>query len=411
VLSSRSSGTARAPRSCACPRSTRPPSVETLHEAGFKLIIMANHAIRSSIKAMTETLTTLRQERATRAASTTRSSRSSASTSLVGVDKMKRGRRELPAFGQPGRGARRSSALGQSQGLLPLTELPKPMLDIKGKTILERQIEVLNDVRREGHRRRARLQEGSGQAPERPLLRQRRLRLDQRGGLAVRRQEGAEAGRSVVLYGDILFERGHLEKLLKSPADITLLVDPRESYAQIKDERPKAPWETRGEPDLVSSRTRRRRATASSAPTQPHLVAASAARSTAPGARRVRRHGDVQRRRARARSPTSGASSARRKGDGQVPGGRVAPRRVVHRSAAGARRQGVTRSRPSTSTRAGSRSTRSRTTDALGRCSRSERDVSRIEGALARPRLRGRAQGERASISSRACPAPCSRGS
>ena len=36
-------------------------------------------------------------------------------------------------------------AAGQSQGLLPLTEnLPKTMLDIKGKSILERQIDVLN---------------------------------------------------------------------------------------------------------------------------------------------------------------------------------------------------------------------------------------------------------------------------
>jgi phosphoenolpyruvate phosphomutase len=36
--------------------------VETLHEAGFKLIIFANHAVRSSIKAMTETLQTLKRE-------------------------------------------------------------------------------------------------------------------------------------------------------------------------------------------------------------------------------------------------------------------------------------------------------------------------------------------------------------
>ena len=36
--------------------------VDTLHQAGFKLIIFANHAVRSSIKAMTETLQTLKRE-------------------------------------------------------------------------------------------------------------------------------------------------------------------------------------------------------------------------------------------------------------------------------------------------------------------------------------------------------------
>ena len=59
-------------------------------------------------------------------------------------------------------------------------------------------------------------------------------------------------GPFLFLYGDILFERGHLEKMLKSPADISLLVDRAwgESYAQLKNGGDqKAPWEGRGAPD------------------------------------------------------------------------------------------------------------------------------------------------------------------
>ena len=37
--------------------------------------------------------------------------------------------------------------------------------------------------------------------------------------------ENEMKGRTIVLYGDIIFETGILEKLLKSPADITLVVD------------------------------------------------------------------------------------------------------------------------------------------------------------------------------------------
>jgi phosphoenolpyruvate phosphomutase len=54
------------------------------------------------------------------------------------------------------------------------------------------------------------------------------------------------SGPFVFLYGDILFERGHLEKLLKSPADISLLVD--RSFAEGA--LPQASG--RGAPDLVA---------------------------------------------------------------------------------------------------------------------------------------------------------------
>src|SRR5262249_55226118 len=117
--------------------------VDALHQPGFKLIIMANHDMRSSIKAITDTLRTLRSEQYA----------ASADENVVplkrvyepdGVEKRRKKGKPFFPSGSPGVTAV-SVAGGQSRGLLRLREeLPKPMLDIKGKSILERQIEVLN---------------------------------------------------------------------------------------------------------------------------------------------------------------------------------------------------------------------------------------------------------------------------
>lgn len=217
--------------------------VETLHEAGFKLIIMANHAVRSSIKAMTETLQTLKREMYTgsvedKVVPLTRV------YELVGVDKMSKDEGAFMPSESPGVTAVILAA-GASQGLLPLTEeLPKPMLDIKGKTILERQIEVLNAC---GVKDIAVVRGYKKDAIKLP-----NVRYYDNDEYATTNEvtslfrAGKElSGPFLFLYGDILFERGHLEKLLKSPADVSLLVD--RSYAEGG--RPDA---GRGAPDLVA---------------------------------------------------------------------------------------------------------------------------------------------------------------
>ena len=230
----------------------RTTKVETLHQAGFKLIIMANHAVRSSIKAMTETLQTLRKEGYTGSVDD-KVVPLERVYELVGVDKMKSEEKAFLPSGSPGVTAVILAA-GQSQGLLPLTEnLPKPMLDIKGKTILERQIEVLNAC---GVKDIAVVRGYKKEAIKLPNVRyydndDYATSSEVASLFAASKELG---GPFLFLYGDILFERGHLEKLLKSPADISLLVDRAwgESYAQIKaNSELKAPWEGRGAPDLV----------------------------------------------------------------------------------------------------------------------------------------------------------------
>jgi phosphoenolpyruvate phosphomutase len=201
---------------------------------------------------MTETLTTLRKEGYTGSVDD-KVVPLERVYDLVGVDKMKREEKAFLPSGSPGVTAVILAA-GQSQGLLPLTEnLPKPLLDIKGKTILERQIEVLNAC---GVKDIAVVRGYKKEAIKLP-----NVRYYDNDEFATSSEvfslfrAGKELGGPFLfLYGDILFERGHLEKILKSPADVSILVDRAwgESYAQVKSTADqKAPWETRGVPDLV----------------------------------------------------------------------------------------------------------------------------------------------------------------
>lgn len=220
----------------------RTTTVNTLHEAGFKLIIFANHAIRSAIKAMTETLTTLRREMYTGSVDD-KVVPLERVYQLVGVDKMKHDESRFLPSGSPGITAVILAA-GQSQGLLPLTEeLPKPMLDLKGKTILERQIDVLNAC---GVKDIVVVRGYKKEAIKLPNVRY--YDNDEftttNEVFSLFRAAKELSGPFVVLYGDIVFERGHLEKLLKSPADISVVVD----RAFVEGQRPK---DARGVPDLV----------------------------------------------------------------------------------------------------------------------------------------------------------------
>ncbi len=217
--------------------------VEDLHKAGFKLIIFANHAVRSSIKAMTETLQTLKKEMFTGSVKD-KVVPLPRVYQLVGVEKMTKEEGQFMPSESPGVTAVILGA-GQSQGLLPLTEnLPKPMLDIKGKTLLERQIEVLNAC---GIKDIAVVRGYKKEALNVPNVRfydndQFATTNEVESLFTAKKELG---GSFLFLYGDILFERGHLEKLLKSPADISLLVD-----RAWKDASATAPA-GRGAPDLV----------------------------------------------------------------------------------------------------------------------------------------------------------------
>ena len=121
--------------------------------------------------------------------------------------------------------------------MLPLIEdRPKALLDIKGKSILERQVETLNACNIKD------IVVVRGYQKDKFTLPNIRYydneQYEKNFDLASLFCAEAELrGRCLVLYGDILFDRSVLEKLLQSDKDISLVVD-RAWYDQRRDVRP-----------------------------------------------------------------------------------------------------------------------------------------------------------------------------
>jgi phosphoenolpyruvate phosphomutase len=198
-------------------------SAGELDELGYKVVIFANHALRASVKAMQTVLATLR-ESGTPASADPYIVELDEIYRLVGVERM---REQEEAFMPAGTAKVRAVILaaGADDKLLPLTEdRPKCMLDVKGKTILERQVELLNsygikDVAVVRGYRKERVDltniryfdnddyESTGEA------------------VSLFKAESFFDGPLLVIYGDILFEREVLEKLLRSDAPSTIVVD------------------------------------------------------------------------------------------------------------------------------------------------------------------------------------------
>ena len=201
------------------------PSVtfEELEAAGVKLVIWANQVLRGAVRGMQGTLATLGRTRRL-------SALDDHIVTLeeiyrhVGVEEFKEIEREfLPRGVSDARAV--VIAAGSGKSLLPLTQdRPKCMLDIKGRTVLERQLETLRAcglheiavVR--GYRKEtvvapgARLYDNDAYEETGELV-------------SLFAAEPELQGRFVFLYSDVLFERAVLEKVLRAPGDIVIAVD------------------------------------------------------------------------------------------------------------------------------------------------------------------------------------------
>jgi phosphoenolpyruvate phosphomutase len=194
-----------------------------LAAAGFKFVIFANQALRAAVKAMRESLAILKQE--TRpAAVDNRIATLPEIYELVGVPDLQANEQK---FLLPG-GYNVTAiviAAGFEQALLPLTEdRPKAMLEIKGQTILERQIHALNqcgvkDVVVVRGYRKEQLNVPNVRYYDND-------RFHETGELvSLFLAEAEMSGRFLFLYSDIIFDPAIVEKLLKSQADISVVVD------------------------------------------------------------------------------------------------------------------------------------------------------------------------------------------
>jgi phosphoenolpyruvate phosphomutase len=194
-----------------------------LEDAGFKIVIYANQMVRAGIRAMRDALTVMKKD--TRPGSVNdQIVKLKEVYDIVGVPQMEQDERKFLPVGSEKITAVIAAA-GFEKQLLPLIEdKPKCLLDIKGKTILERQVAALNDC---NIKEIALVRGYKKDAITLPNIRYYdNDRYEETGELfSLFCAENEMKGRTIVLYGDIIFETGILEKLLKSPADITLVVD------------------------------------------------------------------------------------------------------------------------------------------------------------------------------------------
>ncbi len=194
-----------------------------LEEAGAKIIIYANQPVRAAIRAMQETLDLIKTDTRPGAAND-RIVTLPQVYDIVGVPQMEQDEKQfLPVDGEKITAI--IAAAGFEKQLLPLIEeKPKCLLDIKGKTILERAVGALNECNIKDI---ALVRGYKKEAITLPNIRYYdNDRYEETGELySLFCAENEFKGRVLVLYGDIMFDRAILEKLLKSPADISLVVD------------------------------------------------------------------------------------------------------------------------------------------------------------------------------------------
>jgi phosphoenolpyruvate phosphomutase len=219
--------------------------LQALEAAGFKVVIFANHPVRAAITAMKDTLAMLRRE-GTASLLDPHIASLEEVYELVGVSELQAAEQEfLPIGAESVRAI--ILAAGFEPGLLPLIEdRPKALLDIKGKSILERQVEVLNACSIKD------IVVVRGYQKDKFTLPNIRYydndAYEKNFDLASLFCAEAELrGRCLILYADILFDRSVLEKLLQSDRDISLVVD-RAWYDQRRDSRSN---EGSPKPDLV----------------------------------------------------------------------------------------------------------------------------------------------------------------
>jgi phosphoenolpyruvate phosphomutase len=194
-----------------------------LEAAGFKLAIFANQALRAAIPAMRDVLVAMREAGRPSGAGD-RIVPLDEVYRLVGVPELKANeRRFLWAGEEPPRAI--ILAAGFEPQMLPLIEdRPKTMLDVKGKTILERQVETLSEL---GLRDVTVVRGYKKEQVHAPGVRfVDNDRYAETGELASLFCAAEHLDRAfVLLYGDILFEEHILEKLVRSDADVAIVVD------------------------------------------------------------------------------------------------------------------------------------------------------------------------------------------
>lgn len=197
-------------------------SLGELAAAGFKLVIYANQPLRAAVTAMREALGALRAGEAAQL-----EQRIAPLEDIYGLVRLGELRANEARFLMPG-GVDCSAlilAAGEDGALGELTrDRPKCMLDIRGRTILERQIQALNAS---GIKDIAVVRGYEKASIDLPNLRfYDNDRYRETGELAsLAMAEDELRGPLVCLYGDVIFDESIVGRLLRAPGDVVIVVD------------------------------------------------------------------------------------------------------------------------------------------------------------------------------------------
>ena len=198
-------------------------TVNELAQVGFKMVIFANHALRASIKAMRQTLQRLCQSETADAVEETIATLEDV-YELIGLSELRSHEKEFLPKEEP-KPVAVIVAAGFDKNLMPLVEdKPKGMLEIQGKTILEREIIALRAC---GINEIAIVRGYKAKSINLPNVRYYdNVHYEQCYILSSLFHAEKEMDHSFIfVYGDIIFDKGILEKLLSAKGDIRLVVD------------------------------------------------------------------------------------------------------------------------------------------------------------------------------------------
>jgi phosphoenolpyruvate phosphomutase len=195
---------------------------DTFRAAGISLVIWANHLVRSSITAMRDTAARIAQSESLLEVEGRITSVKDI-FALTGNDELEAATKRYLPETRSVRGIVLAASRGAGLGAAT-AEMPKCMIDIRGKPLLHQLLGTLDEsgitdvavVR--GYRRES-------VKAERATLLDNPAYADSGEAASLACALPRLTGETVVVYGDVLFRRYILDELLDSPRDITIVVD------------------------------------------------------------------------------------------------------------------------------------------------------------------------------------------
>lgn len=219
---------------------------EAFREAGFKIVIWANHLMRSALSAMQVAAKTI-FENQTLVGVEEKVAPLAEVFRLQGENELEKAEKAyLPKGGPVARGIVLAAGPGSELGEL-VKDRPKAMVPIAGKPILEHILDAYRSANiRElvvvrGYAKDAVTVQGATFVDNDAYA-----TTDELASLAA--AKSSLDGPCIVSYGDVLFKKYVLDELLETPGDFVVAVDSMASPADAKDAAAKTDWAICSEP-------------------------------------------------------------------------------------------------------------------------------------------------------------------